>query len=315
MSSDALARELQASLDKAVQETGIPGATALIISPQGVWLGASGISDIATKTPMLLDDIFSIGSATKSFTAVTVLRLAEQGKLSLDDTLGKWLPDIAKNISDGRSITIRQLLNGTAGIYNYTDDQQFLADFIANPQRHWHPEQLVAYAYGKPRFFKDQCSPTWCYPNTGMVLAGMVVEKATGSTFAPVLRNQILNPLGLNHTFFGGDEQVVGRQAHGYQDIFKADGSFGQDGIPDDLTTLNVSPFWANGAMFSNTQDLARFNEALFGGKLLSRKSLKEMLTFVDTGFGAGDEFKYGLGMISRKTPWGTALGHGSTLR
>lgn len=324
-----LARKLQAALDKYVQETGNPGATVGIVSPQGTWFGASGVSNLTTQSAMLPDDIFGIGSTTKLFTAVTVVKLAEEGKLSLDDTLDKWLPEIAQKITDGKNITIRQLLNGKAGIYNYDGDEQFRAAYIADAQnqistgayKHWSPEEVIAYAYSKPRYEGSGCSSQaqWCYTNTSDILAGMIVEKATGSTFATVLRDQILNPLRLKHTFLSEAEpvskEIPSGLAHGYQDVLKADGSFGQDGIPDDLTDLNFSAFWTNGAIFSNAQDLVRFSLALFGGRLLQPNSLKEMLTFVDVFdvSGASVAFKWGLGVESFESPWGRKLGRGGS--
>jgi D-alanyl-D-alanine carboxypeptidase len=316
----SLANKLQASLDKAVQDNGLPGATVKIITPQGIWLGASGVSSLETKMPMQPNDIFAVGSITKLFTAVTVVKLAEQGKLSLDDTLEKWLPEIASKITDGKTITIRQLLNGKAGIYDYTGNEKFQADYIAESQKQfstgelkrWHPEELLEYAYGKPRFQGEGCfsETQWCYTNTSSILAGMIVEKATGSSFANVLREQVLNPLRLRHTFLSGDEPIVGKQARGYQDLFKTDGSFGQDGVVDDITEANFSAFWANGALFSNAPDLVQFGKALFSGKLLKEESLKEMLTFVDIGNnGSGTQF--GLGVESLKLPFGRFWGKG----
>lgn len=164
--SRSLARKLQASLDQAVQENGLPGATVGLVTPQGAWFGASGVSNLFSKEPMAPDDIFGVASITKLFTATTVLKLAEQDKLSLDDTLGEWLPEIASQITDGETITIRQLLNGNGGIYNYDGDEKFLADYIAETQRqfatgelkHWQPEELVAYTYGQPRFQGAGCA-------------------------------------------------------------------------------------------------------------------------------------------------------------
>ena len=311
--SRELAQKLQAALDQVVRDNQLPGATVGIVTPQGRWFGASGVSNLETQEPMRVNDIFGTASVTKIFTAVTVLKLVEEGVLSLDDTLEKWLPEIASKIPDGKTITIRQLLNGTAGVYNYPDDEKFLADYIAETQKQfatgevkrWRPEELLEYVYGKPRFQGGGCTGgKWCYTNTSSVLAGMVVEKATGSSFASVLRDKVLNPLRLKRTFFSGDEEIVGRQARGYQDLFKADGSFGQDDIPDDLTEANFSAFWANGALFSNAKDLTRFMLALSGDKLLEPESLNQMLTFVDIS-------QFGLGVESRELPWGKAWGKG----
>lgn len=315
--SPSLARKLQAALDKAVEDNQLPGASVGIVTPQGTWFGASGVSNLETKQPMRPNDIFGVGSVTKIFTAATVVKLAEEGKLSLDDTLEKWLPEIASKITDGKTITIRQLLNGTGGIYNYTGNEKFRADYIAETQKQfatgelkrWQPEELLEYVYGKPRFQGEACRLEfqWCYTNTSNILAAMIVEKATGSSFASVLRNKVLNPLRLRHTFLGGDEPIVGKQARGYQDVFKADGSFGQDGVVDDMTEANFSAFWANGALFSNAKDLTKFMLALSKGQLLEPQSLEEMLTFVDIS----DTVQFGLGTESLELPWGKAWGKG----
>lgn len=315
--SPSLARKLQAALDKAVEDNQLPGATVGLVTPQGTWFGASGVSNLETKQPMRPNYIFGVGSTTKLFTAATVLKLAEEGKLSLDDTLEKWLPDIASKITDGKTITIRQILNGTGGIYNYDGNEKFIADYITETQKQfatgevkrWQPEELLEYVYGKPRFQGEGCSPEfqWCYTNTSSILAGMIVEKVTGSSFASVLRDKILNPLRLRRTFLSGDEPIVGKQARGYQDLFKADGSFGQDGIIDDMTEANFSAFWANGALFSNAKDLTKFMLALSNGQLLEPESLEEMLTFVDISDTGG----FGLGTESSQLLWGKAWGKG----
>lgn len=309
--SKKLAAQLQAALDKAVQEAGITGgATVAIISPQGTWFGASGVSNLETQESIQPDNILGMGSTNKPFTAATVLKVAEQGKLSLDDTLGKWLPDIAAKIPDGNRITIRQLLNGTSGIPDFTEDEKYLADTSSEPYKKRTPKELVAYIYGKPRFQGEQCLPKWCYPNTGMVLAGMIVEKATGSSLASVMRREIFKPLGLKQTVFGPDEKIVGRLARGYQDFLKADGSFGQDGIPEDVTDIGPLVFGFTASVYSSAPDTARFFEALLSGKLLQPDSLKQMLSLVVTG---NEGMQYGLGTWVEETPWGKAFAYPGT--
>ncbi len=238
--SAELTLKLQKELNQVVRETGVPGATLAIISPQGTWVGASGVSNLETQKTMLPDDIFAVGSTSKAYTSATVLKIAEEGYLTLDDTLGQWLPEIASNIPDGKSITIRQLLNGTGGIHDYANgNEQFDTDAFNDPLSDRTPEDLVAYAYDKPRFEGESCSPVWCYPNTGYILAGMVIEEATGSTLARVMRDRFFTPLGLNNTFLTPTEEISGNQTRRYLDLIQADGSPGQDGIPDDITYVN----------------------------------------------------------------------------
>jgi D-alanyl-D-alanine carboxypeptidase len=294
----ALAEQLQSTLTKAQAGSSTPGVTQAVITPDGfTWEGAAGLSNVTNQTPTKPDDIFGIASVTKAFTAATVLKLAEEGKLSLDDTLEKWRPDIAANIPDGKNITVRQLLNGTSGIRNYTVDEQYQAavqvNVFSDAKRQFTPEEIVAYIYGKPRFSGGRSSPTWVYPNTGMVIIGLIIEKATGMPYAQAVREQVLNPLGLKHTFLSGKEQSVGNQARSYEDYLKADGSPGRDGTLEDVT--NLYPLVLGGpeaGLLSTAQDVARFVNALFGGKLLQPNSLKELVTTVDT-----PEGPYGLGL------------------
>jgi CubicO group peptidase (beta-lactamase class C family) len=308
--SPELAEQYQSTLDQTVKDLGLTGESVSVITPNGTWRSASGVSNLETQEPMQTDDIFQIGSTTKAFTAATVLKTVESGEISLDDTLGQWLPDVAERIPDSENITIRQLLDGTSGIYDFTSNPQYLpdlaADFQAGSTKDWKPEDLVAYAYDQPR------SDTWVYPNTGMVLAGMIVAKATGKEFKDVLQEQVLDPLGLKDTFYGkeGANNIErDRLPNGYQDISTADGQLGQDGIRDNLTNFNPDAAQGAGGMYSNTQDLARFSQALFGGELLKPESLQEMLNFVEVT----PDYRWGLGIDAVETPWGDAIGRGGS--
>ncbi|MBW4572811.1 MAG: beta-lactamase family protein [Tolypothrix carrinoi HA7290-LM1] len=135
-----------------------------------------------------------------------------------------------------------------------------------------------------------------------MILAGMIIEKATGSTYADVLRSRILNPLGMNNTFFAPQEQIPGGYVNGYLD-------YDNNGTLDNVTGVNLSFASTTGGIVSNTQDLTRFAGALFGGELLSDDSLKQMLDFQDIG--VGDSLKYRLGLVSSEFEGiGRAWGH-----
>jgi D-alanyl-D-alanine carboxypeptidase len=308
----ALADQLQDALDKGQMKGETPGATQAIITPDGfTWQGATGVSNLDTQTPTQTDDVFNISSITKSFTAATVLKLTESGQLCLDDTLGQWLPDVAANIPDGQNITVRQILNGTSGIPDYRSDSKFIADVQADLEngstRKFKPEELVAYIYGKPRFSEGESSSTeWTYPETGNIIAKLIVEKATGMSFKQVLDEEVLQPLGLKNTFVNDTEEVLGNQASGYDDYLKADGSLGRDGVLDDATSFN--PSVSGGDLLSNSQDLARFSDALFSGELLQPNSQKELLTFVDEGISyEGDQ--YSLGVANFEDSFGNYYG------
>jgi D-alanyl-D-alanine carboxypeptidase len=311
-----LADRLQSDLNKGVTNTGTPGVTQAIVTPDGfTWQGAAGLSNIDTKTATKIDDTFDIGSITKAFTAATVLKLTEAGKLSLDDTLDKWLPDVAANIPDGKNITVRQLLNGSSGIANYNLDPKFdaelTADILSGSTRKWQPAELVTYIYGQPRYTASpQLSTVWSYTNTSSIIAALIVEKATGKPFAQSVREQVLTPLGLDRTYLKNYESAVGNQARGYEDVLKADGSVGQDGKVDDVTAIN-DPVYGNSGLVSNARDVARFSTALFGGELLQPNSQKELLTFVNEGFNYEGNGGFGLGVVKYQSSLGNFYGKG----
>jgi D-alanyl-D-alanine carboxypeptidase len=317
--SDNLAKELQEILDQTRQTAGepgkggVPGAVLAVISKdKGTWFGATGVANIQTGIPVTPDAQFRIGSSTKTFTATVILQLKDEGKLNLEDKLDKWLPaEMVDKITNGRNITVRQLLNHTSGIYDYADssNQAFFAAVTQNQSREWKPEELVAYAYGKPSFSGKRCEEgeaekvQWCYSNTNYVLLGMIVEKVTGSTVKSEIENRIIRRLRLKNTFFEFQtDQVPGGIVSCYWDINP------RDGTDEDTTSLNMSLAWATGNMVSNAADLAKFTKALFRGNLLKSDTLKEMLTPYEPLLSATQgEASYGLGVWYDKLPWGEA--------
>lgn len=308
-----LANKIQASLDKAVKEVGV-GATVGIVTPQGTWFGASGVSNREKGTPMQLDNLFHTGSVNKTFMAVLALKLQEQGKLNLDETLGKWLPDVAGKIPDGNNITIRQLINGSAGVrpLDLDFEEDIRKDISKLFSKTWRAEDGIAYIYGKPRYSGAKCSSVWCYPTTGTAITGLIVEKATGQAFPTVLRNEVLKPLRMNNTFIGGIEKIPDKLVRGYGDI-------NNDGNLIDVTDYDLASLGAfGGVITTNVRDLMRFHQALFSGKLLKPESQKQLLSFVETGLtpinnGQKLTFAYGLGVENLPSSWGNSLGKGGT--
>ena len=167
----------------------------LVRDSTGVRAGAAGYANLRTKERMRVDHAFRVGSITKTFVATVVLQLAAEGTLGLDDALERWLPGLVAN---GQAITLRQLLNHTSGIYNYTDDQALNRTLIRNPRRVLTPVELVAVAtkHG-PNFDPGK---RWSYSNTGYILLGLVIEKATATSLEQELRERIFEPLALTRT-------------------------------------------------------------------------------------------------------------------
>jgi D-alanyl-D-alanine carboxypeptidase len=283
---------------------GIPGAVVRVSSPQGDWSGASGFANLETRTPLQPEQSFFIGSISKTFTAVAVLKLVEQGKLSLDDPLAQWLPEIADQLPEGDTITLRQLLNGTDGLF---DGTEILIPLISEDPTllltgNLKPSDLIAYAYGQPRFSGSSCLPTWCYPNTGYAIAGLILEKATGSSYAEVIRQQVLHPLGLQQTLAtSSGSDLPANLARGYLDL---EGT----GTLTDITLYDqgfIRIAGGSGELISTAADVMQFAQGLSRGTFLEPQSFKELMTFVETG----SDLEFGLGLERQLTPWGQLIG------
>jgi D-alanyl-D-alanine carboxypeptidase len=238
-------------------------------------------------------DRFRVGSITKSFVATVLLQLVGERKLKLDDPLNRWLPGL---VATGSSITVRELLQHTSGLYDYANDVAFRTAVLANPLRVWTPRQLVRIAVSHQPSFRP--GRRWSYSNTNYILAGLVIQAVTHHTVAAELRDRIFRPLGLRQTSFATGPTISGPHAHGY--LFY--------GTPLVRDTAHVSPTgaWAAGAIVSTVTDVATFYDALLGGRLLRPALLSEMETTVRAGDGDG----YGLGLLALRTACGRMFGH-----
>jgi D-alanyl-D-alanine carboxypeptidase len=283
-----LAGELQQVLDTELERHNGIGVSAAVIIPGRIpWLGTSGVSHGTTSiTP---DMLFGIGSITKNFMAALILQLAEEEKISLEDPLSKYLPTYP-NINS--TTTIRQLLNHTSGIFNFTEHPSIWDTIFANRWRLWTPEEILT-NFVLPPYFSPGTG--WHYSNTNYTLLGMIVKEITGSMVSAELRNRFWNPLGLTGTFLDIEEQITGVFAHRWYDITG-------DGTPDDISflirTSEFSAYWTAGAMVSTADDVARWSQALFRGNVLTQASLDQMLTFHSPTPGEPLMISYGLGTV-----------------
>jgi len=301
-------RALQEAADD-LRELGVTGVQAIASEGGRTGTARSGVADIRTGTPVPEDSYFRMGSNTKTFAAVVLLQLVAERRLSLDDTVERWLPGVvAGNGNDGRRVTIRQLLQHTSGLYNYTADLEGLSSpeaYLEHRFEHLDPEELVAIAMAHEPTFAPGTS--WDYSNTNYILAGMVIEKITGKRWATVVRERITRPLGLTRTYSPGDVPTLPRpHAKGYQ-------QFEPGGPLVDTTLLNLSWGWTAGDLVTTPTDLVRFWRALEGGRLLPPAQMAEMhrtvlaVTFQDVFPGT----RYGLGIMWTPTDCGGYWSHG----
>jgi peptidoglycan/LPS O-acetylase OafA/YrhL/CubicO group peptidase (beta-lactamase class C family) len=286
-----LAAILQDVLDAHVADGYIPGAVASVSLPgQEPWSGASGIASRSDATPMTPETRVRIASISKVFTAAVVLLLAEEGTIDLDAPIATWLPDA---VPDGDTITVRNLLQHTSGLYDYLEDRSYVGQAYRTADRTFTPAELVAYAVRFPLAFPPGQEGSWDYSSTNYVLLGMVVEAATGNTLAQEMRARIFEPLDLQATFFTPDEEVGEPAARGYS-------------RDTDQTNTSMSFAFATANLVSTADDVRRFGAALFLGDLLEPDSLAQMLAVVD---GKGQynmpELAYGLGVMRNQLPVG----------
>jgi D-alanyl-D-alanine carboxypeptidase len=308
---DATQRALQAAV-----EDGVPGVTATARDGRGTWSGTAGVGDLRTGEPRSERDRYRVGSITKTFVATVLLQLEAEGRLSLDDTVEQWLPGlVAGHGHDGGRITLRQLLNHTSGVHDYTSDEGFARAYFTKDGFFEHrydtvtPRELVAVAMAHEPDFAPGTS--WNYSNTNYVLAGLVIEEATGRPYGEEVCRRIIEPLGLRATSFPGTRTGLPRpSSRAYSKLAPT-----ATGPTYDVTRLNPSLAGASGEAVSSSADLNRFSTALFRGRLLPAKQLAEMTATVPARDGAD----YGLGLIKRRldcgvTVWGHAGGiHGSS--
>ncbi|MEK4743222.1 MULTISPECIES: serine hydrolase domain-containing protein [unclassified Bacillus (in: firmicutes)] len=295
------------SVKQAVRDTlqlGFPGILAKTSEGGKTWSYAAGVANLSSKKPMKTDFRFRIGSVTKTFTATVVLQLAEENRLNLDDSIEKWLPGVVQgNGYDDKQITIRQLLNHTSGIAEYTRSKSFN---LMDTKKSYRAEELVKMGISMPPNFAP--GKSWSYSNTGYVLLGILIETVTGNSYAEEIENRIIEPLELSNTFLPGNSSVIPgtKHARGY---IQLDGA----SEPKDVTYYNPSMGSSAGDMISTADDLNKFFSYLLGGKLLKEQQLKQMLTTVPTGEAALG--RYGLGIYETKLPNGVSIwGHGGSI-
>jgi D-alanyl-D-alanine carboxypeptidase len=286
---------LQSAVDD-LHAIGITGVQGLTEVGGRTTTARSGVADLNTGAPVPVNGYFRMGSDTKTFVSVVLLQLVGEGRLSLDDSVQRWLPGVVSgNGNDGRKITVRQLLQHTSGIANYTDGLaalQSVDGYYAHRFDHYEAADLVALAMKQPPLFAPGTS--WSYSNTNYILAGMIINRVTGRSWAHEVHDRILAPLHLNQTYVPGDNPTLRNpHAEGYN-------QFAPGGPLVDTTLFNPTVADAAGSMVSTPPDLARFWRALQSGRLLAPAQMAQMHRTVPAPAlaGAFPGARYGLGIM-----------------
>jgi D-alanyl-D-alanine carboxypeptidase len=293
------ARTILTETVTALVADGSPGALAVVRTPGRTDRAVAGLARIKPQVPLRSSDRFRVASLTKTFVATVVLQLAAEQKLTLDDSVEKWLPGLVPN---GSAITLRQLLNHTSGLFDYDSDRDWQAARLAKPGRIWSPRELVKIATSHPPVFAPGAG--WSYSNTNYILLGLVVEAVTDKSLASELQRRLFRRLALRSTSYPTKTAMRGRFVHGY---FVSRAPIpGPRGTLIDVSSLLSPSAWGAGQIVSNADDLVTFLRALLGGRLLPAALLKEMKTSLP----GPALYDYGLGLMIFDSACGKAYGH-----
>jgi D-alanyl-D-alanine carboxypeptidase len=281
----------QAAIERLVQDQmaagSVPGmAVAIRVPGRGAFVRGYGRSDVATDAPFQLTDHVRIASITKTFTATEVLRLVDRGLLSLDnDRLSAFVPGVPY----GEQITVRQLLNMTAGVFDFTTDPDFTAAFDADPLLPFTPQDVVALITkpGNAPVFPPGAPGQAQYSDSNYVLLGLIIEQVTHRPLASVLEEDVVQPAGLRQTSYPTTPDMPLPFAHGY--LWPA-------GVRD-VTAVNPAVPGAAGAMISTLGDLETWARVLATGTLLTPETQRQRLQFVDLHAPGTLQVSYGLGI------------------
>ncbi|HEY3389506.1 MAG TPA: serine hydrolase, partial [Prolixibacteraceae bacterium] len=243
-------------------QIGTTSGASVLVSKNGeiIYEKSFGYADVGNKVPVTSDTKFRIGSITKQFIASSILKLQEEGKISVQDKLSKFLPDFPR----GDEVTIQHLLTHTSGIHSYTDRPGFIKYVTMSIE----PKSLVDTIKARPYDFNP--GDKYLYNNSGFYLLGYIIEKISGKSLGEYLKETFFKPLGMNNTGVYQTTQLLQNEAYGY--------AYQNDTI---VKALNWDMSWAGGAgsIYSTVKDLYAWNEAVFNGKVLKEESLKAAFT------------------------------------
>ncbi|MFH0864759.1 MAG: serine hydrolase [Bacteroidota bacterium] len=283
---------------------GLPGISVLVEDSDGVWAGAGGYADIENQIAFTPCHISKAASITKFLVGTLFFKLQEEGIININDPVSKYFDEsILEKIDHADGITIKQLMNHTTGIFDVITSSGFYLAVLNNPNKNWTQEELLEYVYGVDGYELNNPYPAY-YSSTNTLLLSICIENAAGEKHEKLLREKILDPLGMTNTFYQGREEIPSSAAQGYFDLHN-------NGEINNVSNLITGSGNGYGGMFSNVFDLHKFIKAVLVDKtVLSQQSLDEMLNFSqeDTNFYTGsgiikkftDKPNYGIGHTGR---------------
>jgi CubicO group peptidase (beta-lactamase class C family) len=292
----ALAQRLDAIAGAGVRENRAVGIVAAVVKGNDtLLLKAYGKAVVESDSPATADTVFQLNSDAKQFTAAAILQLRDQRKLTLDDHITKWLPDFETR---GNTVTLRHLLNHTSGIAELGEMQELRAmRLMRNPTATRDDVYKVINRYP----FMFPTGTMEIYSNTNFWLLGLIIEKASGMTYADYVQKKIFEPLGMTRSMYCTNAEKVARRASGYGM---------RSGRPILVPPIVYTGAQGSGAICSTAEDVITWLKALHGGKVLTPKSYAEMIK--PAMLNDGTRLRYSMGLIVGEDANGSSfIGHG----
>lgn len=295
------------NLINAILETGVPGVSMTVITPDGIWSGSGGKADLKNNIDMTPFHILRLGSFSKVFCAATILKLQDEGRLNINDKANLYIPaKIANEIPNGNLVTIKQLLNHSAGIPEHNDLKTTLGILNLSVIQ-LSAEESLKTIYGKKPDFTPGTDKY--YSNSNYLMLALIIKYVSGKDANNVVYGKLLQPLGLQNTYMSSDCPAA--LSRGYFDVH-------DDGKVIDRTEIDNNAVGGqdrlDGGVMANSYDLAVFLSSLMEGDILSAGSLSQMETFEDITQDLGPDLshlkQYGLGLMKVQTDHGIAIGH-----
>ena len=282
---------------------GIPGLSAVVVTPDGIWKGASGYAKIEDKTPMSIDNEVYSASIGKTYCAVAILLLVQDGLIALDDPISNHIPKATLlGFEQTNAITVRQLLNHTGGLTNFDWNEEFVYEVLNDPLGITSSDILD---FERGNAFLAPPGTEFHYSSTGYELLAELIEKITGN-HARFYSERILKPLNLQHTFYKNESEypLTDNLVDSYFDQFDNNQIENVSEIQNHLTNI----FTGSDGIIATPLDYYQFLKEIMTGSILSNEMKIEMLNFISVG--DNDYIGYGLGVWQRDTGYGIAIGH-----
>ncbi len=296
------AKEIQPVIDQLVTE-GIPGCALAIYSAEGWWTSSAGVAKIENNTTMEVCHLQYLQSVSKTYMAVGILKLYEQGKIDLKAPMTNYLPEkYVQYITDGHRVTMQMLLNHTSGIPEYNFQPDYVAKLLQHPDYKFEPEDYLKYIKGKPLDFEP--GSKYSYRNTNYVLLALIADALTGD-HAAFLSETIFKPLGLNNTFYRHESGYPN-----YPQLINAYWDRYSNSIVENVSQMqrnNVASLIGDDGIIATPVDAVKFLRGLMEGQLLKPATLELMKTWVNDSKGNP---AYGLGLDYTLFQGEVAYGH-----